>query len=409
MRTKSSIFVILLTVFIDAIGVGLVYPMSSPLIFDTGPHALLPLNTTVAARGAILGFLMSSFTIGQFLSSPIMGTFSDLKGRKKVVSLTLCISIISYFLGAWSLSIYSVTLLIFSRFLSGFAAGNSAVMHAAMADLSESDQRAKRFGWMGASVGIGFIMGPMMGAELSTGNWGYGYQTPFLASAIIGGLNLILVHFLFSETIVKSSSVKINLWIGLSHLKKAVHMRHLRPVFSAMFMYFFGWELFIVFVPVYTVDRFHFSPTDIGLFYSYVGGWFVLSNALLMRFTAKFSAVNVLKVAFPLWGLSMFVLGFVNDPKLFWYAVAPLPGIGAIIYSTGSALVSNLSEKHVQGESMGIYQSVQAAALAFPPLVVGSIVTVYPYFPIVGGSVCLFIATIIWWTIGSKKLPANIA
>ena len=404
LKERSSIFVILLTVFIDAVGVGLVYPIASPLLLEATPGAFLPPEATTSLRGLLLGMLMASFTIGQFVGSPIIGGLSDLKGRKRVVNATLLLAAVSYLLGGWSIGAKSVLGILAARFFAGIAAGNAAVMQASMADLSSVEEKAKRFGWLGASAGLGFIMGPYIGGKLSDPLLGFDYATPFYASAVISLVNLGLAAWLFQETVPKAVAGSVNLWAGLTHLKKALQLRHLRALFSVMFMYFFGWELFIVFGPVYLMDRFQFTPSQIGTFYAYNGLWHALSNALIMRWTSRFSSVRVLQIAFPLWGVALFLLGFVHDASFFWLALAPIPGIGAIIFSTGSALVSNLSDVEVQGETLGIYQSVQAAALAFPPLCVGSLVTVYPYFPIMGGTVCLFIATLIWWAGGPRKL-----
>jgi DHA1 family tetracycline resistance protein-like MFS transporter len=294
--------------------------------------------------------------------------------------------------------------LIASRFFAGVAAGNAAVMQASMADLSVPEERAKRFGWLGASFGIGFIMGPFLGGKLSEPYYGFSYATPFWGAALLALINLLLAIWCFVETRPQTKAASLNPFASIAQLRDAFKARHLRVFFGVMFMYFFGWELFMVFCPVFLMSRFEFSNSQIGNFYAYVGLWFVISNGLLMRWAGRLSPITVLRFAFPLWGLALLILSQVHSNELFWIALAPVPGIGAIIFSTGSALVSNLSKPEMQGEALGMYQSVQAAALAFPPLCFGSLVTLFPLFPVFGGTFCVLVAAFVWWSAGPKKL-----
>ena len=123
MLTKSdskrfSLFILLLTNFLDWMSIGLVYPMFSSMIFDSGTQ-FFPIGTSEVVRGTWLGILLSAAPLAQFFSSPIVGTLSDQKGRKPLLKNTLLIIIMGYFLCAMGVWAESLLLLFGGRLIVG--------------------------------------------------------------------------------------------------------------------------------------------------------------------------------------------------------------------------------------------------------------------------------------------------
>jgi DHA1 family tetracycline resistance protein-like MFS transporter len=148
----SPIFVIVLTVFIDITGYGIIIPLLPFYAneFQAGPTAL--------------GILIASFAIMQFFFSPLLGKASDKKGRKPILLISLLISFIGFTVFSFA---NSYLMLLFSRIIAGIAT-ERAVAQAYIADVTDHKTRTKEMGKIGAALGAGFIIGPAIGGFLST-------------------------------------------------------------------------------------------------------------------------------------------------------------------------------------------------------------------------------------------------
>ncbi len=156
---KFSLFVLLLTTCLDWMSIGLVYPMFSSMIFHPGAHFFSSATSDVV-KGGWLGVLLSSGPLAQFFSAPIAGTLSDQRGRKLLLKNTLLIIIAGYLLCAFGVWLESLVLLLIGRTIVGIGTGNTAVVYAAIADISRPEQKTKHFGLASMASGIGFTLGP---------------------------------------------------------------------------------------------------------------------------------------------------------------------------------------------------------------------------------------------------------
>ena len=149
-RGLSPIFVIVLTVFIDITGYGIIIPLLPYYAteFDAGPAAL--------------GLLIASFAIMQFFFSPFLGRISDSKGRKPILLLSLFVSFVGFTIFSFA---NSFLMLLLSRIIAGIAT-ERAVASAYIADITDEKNRTKELGKIGAALGAGFITGPAMGGVL---------------------------------------------------------------------------------------------------------------------------------------------------------------------------------------------------------------------------------------------------
>ena len=163
---KLTLFILLFVAFIDWMGIGLVYPMFSSMLFHSDVYLVSP-ETTAAIRGFWLGILLSLMTLSQFFSSPIIGTLSDQKGRKPLLKISLIFGVFGYIIAMAAVYLESLSLMFVSRIVLGVSAGSAAVVGAALADLSLPEEKAKNFGLLNMACGIGFTVGPFLGGKLS--------------------------------------------------------------------------------------------------------------------------------------------------------------------------------------------------------------------------------------------------
>ena len=185
MARKASLLVIFLTVFIDLIGFGIVLPV-------------LPLYAkTYGAAGIIAGLIVASYSLMQFLFAPWWGRLSDRIGRRPVLLISTAGACISYILFALACYYESLWGLLASRMAAGVCGANLSVASAYIADVSSPEDRSKRMGLIGMAFGLGFIVGPALGAL--SAEW-FGVTGPGWTAATICGLNLILAYFVLGES-----------------------------------------------------------------------------------------------------------------------------------------------------------------------------------------------------------------
>jgi MFS transporter, DHA1 family, tetracycline resistance protein len=396
---KGSLYTALFIAFIDYLGLSLVYTIFSSMFFDPA-CPILPLETSNAARGWCLGSLFCLMPLTQFFAAPIWGALSDSKGRKKPLILSLLISLAGYLVGFGSLFTFNLPLLFLSRIFIGFGAGNTAIVQATLADISTKETKTKNFGLHGMALGLGFALGPFCGGVLSC----ISYSLPFAFAGFFVILNIIFSLTFFKETLHTLIPKKLSWHMGLLELKKAFYLPNLRVLFLCSFLSFFGWAYFFEFIPVFLIKRFQLSVMEVGVFFGISGLFYAISSGVLIRpFINRFKTETLFFGGLLFSSFSVFLMPFI--PSAIW--IFPLIFLVdfsiAFIPPTATTLISNTASASSQGETLGIFTSVTAAAFSLSPLFAGSLVGKYPTFPMwIGGSVMLFAACIYSFTLRKK-------
>ena len=178
---------ILMTVTLDAIGIGLIFPVMPDLMMDVTHSGI--------SRAALWGgVITASFAVMQFLFGPIIGNLSDRHGRRPILLISLAVMGVDYVIMALTGSIW---VLLIARSLAGIAAATHSTANAFIADISTPDERAKRFGLMGAGFGIGFVAGPMLGGLVAD----IDPRAPFWIAAVLAATNFAFGYFVVPESL----------------------------------------------------------------------------------------------------------------------------------------------------------------------------------------------------------------
>lgn len=387
-----SFYIALFVAFIDYMGIGLIYPLFSSMLFDSS-LTFLPASTSSQTRGALLGILLALMPCAQFFSAPIWGAFSDAKGRKTPLLMSLLIAFLGYLIALGGVVLNSLALLLASRVVIGCASGNMAIVQAAIADLSLPQEKTKNFGLYSMSLGLGFTLGPFFGGFLSSWN----YALPFLFASAIIACNLVIAFFLFKETHLTPFPRKLNWTMGLVQLKKAFRFKGVRAILLSSFLHNFAWSYFFEFIPVYLITFFQFSSRDLGLFYGVVGGLYALSTGMLIRpFVKRLKPETLFFAGNCLTALTILTIPFLPSSFWMWPLLFALSFFVAFVTPTSTTVVSNHANAQVQGEALGILSSVNAAALVLSPLFAGYIVGNQPALSMdIGGGIMLLAALIV--------------
>lgn len=392
------LFPVLLTVFIDSLGFGLVYPIFSVLLMSPEQN-FLPTHTSLALRGWLFGLLISGFCLGQFFGGPVLGALSDQKGRKKILMFTVWLATCTYALTAIGIILQSVIVIFTARLLGGIAAGNWSVAQTVIVDTSQEVEKTKNFGLLGMSWGTGFVIGPYLGGKFSDSSVCaiFNLTTPFWIACFLCLLNIVLLMWKLEESLPAAQTTKISLVSGIQQLKIAFTSVKLRRLFLVMFVFCIGWGFFTEFCPIFLMRKFYFTGLEVANFYASIGLWIALSQGLLIHpFLKRFSPDTLILTSLMGMGCTLIIICFIKV-KYFLYSVLPaLCFFEALLFPCTTTLVSNIGDKESQGQVLGIYNSVQWAAIGLTPLFSGSLVAMYPYLPLIVGAIAMFSACILF-------------
>lgn len=392
--SKSPVFTIFLTIFIDMLGVGIMIPVFAPLIINN-QIGIVPSHFSEAERKIIYGFLTATFSIFQFFGAPILGGLADLYGRKKILSYTIMGTVIGYLFFAAAIYSKQLWLVFIARMIPGFMGGNISIALAALADVSDEKSKPKNFGLVGMSFGLGFILGPGIGGILGE----IDYSLPLFFTALLSLINWFLVRKQFPETFTAVSKKKISVWAGFHNIQKAFQLDGLRVILLVIFLQAFGFTFFTQFFPVFMIDKFGVSERMIGYLFTYIGVWIALTQGVITRFVSKkYNWNKVLSVS--LLGMAV-TLGMMLIPNHIWgiFVVHPMLAIfQGLTQPNITTAVSSLGSEENQGEVLGIQTSVQSLAFGIPPIIAGYISAIDFRLPIIVGSSFLILSWIIYIT-----------
>jgi multidrug resistance protein len=365
---KKRVFAFLfITVFIDFLSFGIVFPLLPFYVESFGATALT------------IGLLAGSFSFMQFIFSPIWGRISDRVGRKPIILISLIGTAVSLLGFALSPSIFW---LFVTRLLAGFfTAASLPTTYAYVADYTDEKERAEKFGMLGAAWGLGFVFGPAFGGLLSN----ISIQTPFFVAAGIAFLNFIFTGYFLPAT-KKKITIKMEENVSLFNFIKV--LKNLKSDVGNLFILFFIAaftlsSLEIVF-PLFAQKKFQFNETNIGFFFTLIGVTVGFTQGVVVgkvvRLLGEVKTVGIATVCMII-GYSALTM----SPNIV------LLGLSAIILAFGlalnepslAALISGRS-KEPQGVTLGATWSFDSLARivgpAFGGFLFGSVGAQTPFF-----------------------------
>lgn len=400
---KNTKILLLIVAFIDYLGVGLIYPMFSSMIFDP-EYPLIEQSTTPAFRGFYLGALLAMMPLVQFFSAPFWGALSDIQGRKKPLLRSLIVALFGYLLAYVGAKHASLTLLFLSRSFIGFASGNVSIIQASLSDLSDENSRTKNFGLYSMALGSGFTLGPLLGGLLSKN----GYQTPFFYACIALALNLLFAYYFLKDSLSTKDRVPFKFSLGLSGMKEALSSKSIRGTFFSLFTHNFGWCYFFEFIPIFLFGVMQFSKEKLGLFYAVAGLFYAFSTGILIRpFVKRFKPLSLFRFGLVFSGIVIVSMGFINKDWSLWICLLLLCFFVSFVTPAATSFVSSHCDKKHEGRILGSLNSMNSIALILAPLVSGVFVGNYPKMPVLLGGSIIILASFISFYFHKKDSSGN--
>ncbi len=395
---SKALPIVMLTLFLDVLGVGIMIPVLPQLIF----RIFMPAGYTLNQSYILLGWLTAIFPIMQFIATPILGQLSDRYGRKPILCFSLLGTAVGYVLLAIGILTKDIPLIFAARAFDGITGGNISVARAVIADASTPEHRTRNFGLIGAAFGIGFVMGPYIGARLATPSvnffglfhtphW-FSTATPFWFTAGLSLITASLVLGILPETNKHiNRKLKMTWNKSIDNIHKAFTNPALKIIFASEFLFWGGFTFFTTFFQVFLIQKLHFKTNNIGDFFAYIGICLAVTQGFFTPFLAKrFKNYQVLKFSLLAGGAALFLQLWPHSTGQL-LLVAPLLALFiGLTMANATTLVSLSATRAIMGEVLGIEASVQALAQAIPAAMAGYVATMGINVPvIVGGSVIM--------------------
>jgi DHA1 family tetracycline resistance protein-like MFS transporter len=402
---KSAIGFIFVTLLIDVMGWGLIIPVMADLIAQLKG---IPVNEA-STYGALL---LSVFAITQFLFSPVIGNLSDRYGRRPVLLFSLLGFGIDYIILALA---PSYGWLFVGRVIAGITGASFTTATAYIADISTDEtSRAKNFGLIGAAFGLGFVLGPALGALLAI----WGIRAPFYAAAVLCLLNCLYGYFFLPESLSKEKRRPFE-W------KRANPIGSLRfltdhPEIGGLALGFFliylgaqsvqgNWNFF-------TIYRFGWSEKMVGISLAVVGVLVGAVQAGLTRvIVPKIGNEKSIYVGLSLYTLGLVLFAFATQSWMMFAFLIPYC-LGGICGPSLQSVISVHVPANQQGELQGALTSLMSLTTIFGPLIMNSTFTYFTtdkapfHFPGIHfliGAVCMLLSIIIIHKVITREKKEN--
>lgn len=363
--------VLLLIVFIDLLGFGLVIP----LLPFFGLHFGASTNDVT--------WLLGMYSLAQLVSAPLLGRLSDRFGRRPVLLLGLTASVLSYL---WMAFAGQLWMLFAARFLAGAGGGTIGAVFAYVTDVTPADKRARGMGMVGAALGLGFTFGPAVGGLLSSGSPdNVKLLVPCLVAAGLSALALVLTAVLLKESL-PAAARQAGRRIGrLAFARHVLQRPMLRRLIVIAFLTTAAFAVLETIFAIWASQVFDWGPRQVGFFFLYVGlVLIVIQGGAIHPLAKRFGEVRLLIGAVVLLMLGLLGMGFVRSLAELLVAAGAL-SVGMALFSPASnSLISREASADERGGILGVSQSTQSLARVVGPLVSGPIFTAFgrgaPYF-----------------------------
>lgn len=351
---KGALGIILAAVTLDAIGIGLIFPILPSLLREL---------TGSGEVSVFYGVMLAIYAAMQFLFGPILGTLSDRFGRKPVLVIALASAAIDYLIMALSPVLW---VLFAGRAIAGITAANMAVATAYIADISAPADRARRFGYMHACFGIGFVIGPVLGGLLGE-IW---LRAPFLAAALLNAANFAIAFLFLPESHKPKPGIKwdnkaLNPFLPL---KWVFSLKAVLPLLVIFVLINFVGQMYGTVWVLFGEARFQWSALMVGISLAGYGISHAVSQAFLVAPVTKWLGLRRTVVfGMVLEAATAITLAFLTEGWMV-FLLLPVFAVSGVGLPALQSLIANMADESRQGQMQGVLASLVSLSAVFGPL-----------------------------------------
>ena len=411
---RTPLFPLLLVNFIGTLGFSIVLPFLVFLVMKFGGNAV------------VYSLLAATYPAFQLIGAPILGRWSDIYGRKKVLLLSnagtaigwilFLVALVVPFEETFSINLISfgtivvvvpLLFIFFARAIDGITGGNISVANAYLSDISSDENRSKNFGKMAISSNLGFILGPALAGILA--GTVYGAILPVLAALLLSLVTLLVIGFLLRESRIKSNPIVIpeegtirkvfaqecrDCYEPASPIKPKFRdvfkIKHISFLLVLYFLIFLGFNIYYASFPAHAASELKWSVTQLGIFYAVLSGIMVfIQGPVLRKALKKFSEEKLVILGSIILGTN-FVLFFSNNIISISSAVVLFALGNGLMWPSFMSILSKRAGTVLQGAVQGVAGSVGGIA-SIIGLIGGGVL-----YNLIGGATFLISAAVIF-------------
>jgi MFS family permease len=355
-HSNRALAVLLLVVFINLVGFGVVIPL---LPFYAKSMNAAPWQVTT---------MFAAYSLGQFFGEPFWGRLSDRIGRRPVLIVTILANTLAYVALAFAPNIW---LAMAVRLIGGFGSGNISTIQGYMADVTPPEKRAGRMGLLGAAFGAGFVIGPGLVMFIHPGGGHLGYQLPlFLAAGMAGAAALGVILFVAESRAPSAPGAP------QPRRREALAAAAAHPILSRVLLVtlistgaFAGMEAVF---GLYADKRFGWGASQVAACFAIIGVIASLGQGLLTgRLARRFGEGRVLTTGLSIIALTLLITPFIPSPPVAVVAVACTAFGQSLVFPCVAALISRASPPDRQGQMLGLNMAAGSLARIGGPLLAG--------------------------------------
>lgn len=356
--------------------------LSFALFIPVFPFIVEKYGGTITAYGILLAI----YPIFQFIGAPILGTLSDVYGRRPILMISQAGTLLSWiifgaayfvpniYLGPFSLPL---TIIGFSRMVDGLTGGNMSVANAYLTDITESGEKTKVFGLLASVSGFGLVIGPVIGGAADSA--GLGYLGPVIIAFFLSLCAITAMYFYLPETLLRKDREKnlnfelkneLNIFakirkLGSTFLQK---MYFLRIFFACAFT---GYTAIVVLL---IINRFNLTSNQVGVLFLLNGIFFILNQTFLAKLISdRFGNLNAFYIGHLAMATGLLLTPLANTVLIF-IVFTYLVNIGySLSFPIFRTIITDIVDRSKQGVVIGIDESIVAGASAIGPIIASSL------------------------------------
>jgi MFS transporter, DHA1 family, tetracycline resistance protein len=355
-RISGRLLLILVTVFLNIMGLGLILPV-------------LPFYATAYGADATqVGLLFTAFSALQFLTSPVFGALSDRFGRRPIILFGILGQVVAYLIMGFA---SSLGLLFLSRVVAGATAGNISATQAYVADVTRPEERTGAYGLVGAAFGAGLLFGPALGGALSL----IDIRGPAFGAAAMLALNFVFGFVMLSESLPREQRVAKPMGQQLNPVGVLIPLLRrplLRAPLLAIFMLNLALTGFQATFAVFAAARFAIGPTLVSALFVATGLANILVQLLLVpRLSARYSDSVLVLTGAAADAAGNLGTALAPVPGVLWVSLPVMTGGYSLTRGPLTSMVSKLVAPFEQGLANGGVQATISLAGVVGPLAGG--------------------------------------
>ncbi|PID22493.1 MFS transporter [Sporosarcina sp. P3] len=384
--TNIALIILMFNMFIAMAGVGLIIPIMPEFL------------ATFGVAGRALGLLIAMFSFAQFIFSPISGNLSDKYGRKNIIIFGLMIYGLSQL--AFSLST-ELWMLYVARFFSGFGAAFIVPPTMAfVADITSIKNRGRGMGLLGASMSLGFMIGPGIGGFLSKISLYFPFYFAASASVLAAVVSLLLLPN--PKPVVQGITLNENIFQQMRRSTQTPYF----VMLIVMFVFSFGLANFQSTISLYVDQKYNYTPSQIAVIIT-VGGFVgvIIQTFVIDRLFKRFGEMRIILINLVIAAFAMLGILFVNTFFTILLVATIFSTTTALLRPAVNTLVSKLAGQE-QGYAAGMMNAYMSLGNMIGPATAGYIFDINRESPYIVGTIILLLCFILalYWARNNKSL-----